>query len=83
MVNHGALSQSRVYELLCSKDEGSTLWERGFTESSTTGGLPGILGLTYQSQTVTSLPTFLGVQFDTRLALANGTMAVTTAGEWP
>jgi len=52
--------------------QGSTLWERGFTESSTTGGLPGILGLTYQSQTVTSLPTFLGVQFDTRWAWANG-----------
>jgi outer membrane autotransporter protein len=54
--------------------QGSTLWERGFTESSTTGGLPGILGLTYQSQTVTSLPTFLGVQFDTRWAFANGTV---------
>ena len=54
--------------------QGSTLWERGFTESSTTGGLPGILGLTYQSQTVTSLPTFLGVQFDTRWARANGTV---------
>ena len=54
--------------------QGSTLWERGFTESSTTGGLPGILGLTYQSQTVSSLPTFLGVQFDTRWAFANGTV---------
>jgi outer membrane autotransporter protein len=54
--------------------QGSTLWERGFTESSTAGGLPGILGLTYQSQTVTSLPTFLGVQFDTRWAFANGTV---------
>ena len=54
--------------------QGSTLWERGFTESSTTGGLPGILGLTYQSQTVTSLPTFLGVQFDTRWAFTNGTV---------
>jgi outer membrane autotransporter protein len=54
--------------------QGSTLWERGFTESSTAGGLPGILGLTYQSQTVTSLPTFLGVQFDTRRAFANGTV---------
>ena len=54
--------------------QGSTLWERGFTESSTAGGLPGILGLTYQSQTVTSLPTFLGVQFDTRWAFTNGTV---------
>jgi outer membrane autotransporter protein len=54
--------------------QGSTIWERGFTESSTTGGLPGILGLTYQSQTVTSLPTFLGVQLDTRWAFVNGTV---------
>ena len=52
----------------------STLWQRGFTETSTAAGLPGILGLTSQSQTTTSLPTFLGVQLDTRLALANGTV---------
>jgi len=49
----------------------STLWERGFTETSSAGGLPAILGLTYQSQTATSLPTFLGVQLDTRLTLDN------------
>jgi outer membrane autotransporter protein len=49
----------------------ATLWQRDFTETSTFNGLPGILGLTYQSRTATSLPTFLGVQFDTRLALAN------------
>jgi uncharacterized protein with beta-barrel porin domain len=49
----------------------STLWERGFTETSSAGGLPGILGLTYQSQTTTSLPTFLGVQLDTRFTLNN------------
>jgi outer membrane autotransporter protein len=52
----------------------STLSQRGFTETSTAAGLPGILGLTSQSQTTTSLPTFLGVQLDTRLALANGTV---------
>jgi outer membrane autotransporter protein len=52
----------------------STLWQRGFTETTTAGGLPGILGLSFQSQTTTSLPTFLGVQLDTRLALANGTV---------
>ena len=49
----------------------ATLWQRDFTETSTFNGLPGILGLTYQSRTTTSLLTFLGVQFDTRLALAN------------
>ena len=52
----------------------STLWQHGFTETSTAAGLPGVLGLTSQSQTTTSLPTFLGVQLDTRLALANGTV---------
>jgi outer membrane autotransporter protein len=52
----------------------ATLWQRGFTETSTAGGLPGILGLSYQAHTATSLPTFLGVQFDTRLATANGTV---------
>jgi outer membrane autotransporter protein len=52
----------------------STLWQRGFTETSTAAGLPGVLGLTSQPQTTTSLPTFLGVQLDTRLALANGTV---------
>jgi outer membrane autotransporter protein len=51
----------------------ATLWQRGFTET-TAGGLPGILGLSYQAHTATSLPTFLGVQFDTRLTTANGTV---------
>jgi outer membrane autotransporter protein len=50
----------------------ATLWQRGFTETSSAASLPGILGLTYQSQTTTSLPTFLGVQLDTRWALTNG-----------
>src|SRR5262249_20142424 len=49
----------------------ATLWERGFTETSTAGALPGILGLTYQSQTTTSLPPFLGVQLDTRFTFNN------------
>jgi subtilase-type serine protease len=52
----------------------ATLWQRGFTETSTAGGLPGIFGLAYQPQTVTSLPAFLGLQFDTRLSLSNGTV---------
>jgi outer membrane autotransporter protein len=50
----------------------ATLWQRGFTETSAADGLPGILGLSYQSHTTTSLPTFLGVQLDTRWALTNG-----------
>jgi outer membrane autotransporter protein len=35
-------------------------------------GAPGILGLNYASRAVSSLPTFLGAQFDTRVVLANG-----------
>jgi outer membrane autotransporter protein len=49
------------------------LWQPGYTESSITlAGAPGVNGLTYSSQTVSSLPTFLGAQFDTRVVLANG-----------
>ena len=38
------------------------------------GVTPGVLGLTYASRAVSSLPTFLGVQLDTRVTLANGMM---------
>jgi len=51
----------------------SQLWQRGYTESSTVvGDGPCILGLSYAATTTTSLPTFLGAQFDTRMLLANG-----------
>ncbi len=46
----------------------SEIWQPTFTETST-GGL---IGLTYRSKTVDSLPTFLGAQLDTRLNLVNG-----------
>ncbi len=53
--------------------EPAVLWQRGYTETSTTvNGTPGILGLTYAAKTTTSLPTFVGVQFDTRYTFANG-----------
>jgi uncharacterized protein with beta-barrel porin domain len=51
----------------------SSLHQAGYTESSTTlAGAPGVLGLAYQPVTTTSLPTFLGVQFDTAVPLPNG-----------
>lgn len=51
----------------------ATLHLAGFTESGTTvGGAPGVLGLTVSAHNVNSLPTFLGVQFDNRMVLANG-----------
>ena len=51
------------------------LWQAGYSEASTTvTGAPGILGLSYAPRNVSSLPTFLGAQVDTRVPLANGTM---------
>src|SRR4051794_36936930 len=51
----------------------SHLWQNGFTETNPVpGGAAGALGLTYGSISVSSLPTFVGAQFDTRIAFANG-----------
>ncbi|WP_315834549.1 autotransporter outer membrane beta-barrel domain-containing protein [Bradyrhizobium prioriisuperbiae] len=52
----------------------ATLWQRARTESSVVvgTGLPGMLGLAYAPVTVTSLPSFLGVQFDTSFDLGAG-----------
>jgi uncharacterized protein with beta-barrel porin domain len=55
--------------------EPAALWAHGYTETSTTlGGAPGVLGLSFAPRTTTSLPTFLGVQADTRIAFANGAL---------
>jgi outer membrane autotransporter protein len=43
------------------------LWSDGFTEESN-----GLMGLTFRSGSVTSTTSSLGVQFDTRVILANG-----------
>ncbi len=52
----------------------TTLWQQGYSENSTTStGAPGILGLTYQSNRVSSFPSFLGLQVDGRFAFDNGT----------
>ena len=51
------------------------LWQNGFTEANPVpAGAAGPLGLTYGSISVSSLPTFVGAQFDTRFALGNGLM---------
>lgn len=53
--------------------EPAALWQQAYTETSTTAnGTPGVFGLSYQANTVTTLPTFLGAQFDTRYQLDNG-----------
>jgi outer membrane autotransporter protein len=51
----------------------SQLWQNGFTESSPVpAGAADPLGLSFGSRSVTSLPTFLGAQFDTRFVFRNG-----------
>jgi len=53
--------------------EPTVLWQRAYTESSGgPGGSNGILGLTVASRTATSLPTFIGVQFDGRHITSEG-----------
>jgi outer membrane autotransporter protein len=51
----------------------SQLWQNGFNETNPlpTGAI-NQLGLSYGSRSVTSLPTFLGAQFDNRFAFRNG-----------
>ncbi len=51
------------------------LWSDAFSERTqgSTGG-PGILGLTYESTSVSSLVSSLGVQFDTSIRLARGSI---------
>jgi outer membrane autotransporter protein len=49
------------------------LWQRGYTETSiTAAGAPGVLGLSVQPHAVSSLPTFLGAQVETRLTFDSG-----------
>jgi autotransporter-associated beta strand protein len=49
----------------------SQLWQNGFTESSPVPIGADPLGLAFGSRSVTSLPTFLGAQFDTRFVFRN------------
>ncbi len=52
--------------------QAAELWQAGYTETSVTGAGPGVLGLSYASRRVSSLPTFLGSKFDARFDLGNG-----------
>jgi len=53
------------------------LWQPTYTETSIdiSDGLPGVMGQTYQASTVTSLPTSLGIQFDTRMPIGSTVLA--------
>jgi autotransporter-associated beta strand protein len=49
------------------------LWQNAFAETNPVpAAAAGPLGLTYGSISVSSLPTFVGAQFDTRFAFSNG-----------
>jgi outer membrane autotransporter protein len=54
--------------------EPAALWQHAYAETSTIAGGAGVLGLSYDANTVTSLPTFLGAQIDTQYRLLNGQM---------
>jgi uncharacterized protein with beta-barrel porin domain len=54
--------------------QAAQLWQAGYTETSVAGGGPGVLGLSYASRSVSSLPLFLGAKFDGRFALGGGMM---------
>ncbi len=49
----------------------SQLWQQGYTESSSAGGAPGILGLTYAQQQTYSLQSNLGLQFDSKVIIGD------------
>ncbi|QWG15257.1 autotransporter domain-containing protein [Bradyrhizobium sediminis] len=52
--------------------QAARLWQSAYTETSTAGAAPGVLGLSYAARAVNSLPAFLGVKFDGHTALGNG-----------
>ncbi|MDO9411135.1 MAG: autotransporter domain-containing protein [Pseudolabrys sp.] len=63
--------------------QASTVWQDGYTETSVTStGAPGVFGLTYGSQTTTSLPTFLGVQVDNRVAIGSALWTPSLRAAW-
>ena len=55
-----------------------------YTETSIdlSDGLPGVMGQTYQANTITSLPTSLGVQFDTRVPIGGTLLAPYVRVAW-
>jgi outer membrane autotransporter protein len=52
--------------------QAARLWQSAYTETSIAGGAPGVLGLSYAAQSVTSLPLSLGIKFDGRSDIGNG-----------
>ncbi|MCP3473101.1 autotransporter domain-containing protein [Bradyrhizobium sp. CCGUVB1N3] len=54
--------------------QAAQLWQAAYTETSTAGTGTGVMGLSYTSHTVSSLPVFLGTKFDARFDVGNGMM---------
>jgi uncharacterized protein with beta-barrel porin domain len=52
--------------------QAARLWQAAYTETSTAGGAPGVLGLNFAAHAASSLPVFLGVKFDGRADFGNG-----------
>jgi outer membrane autotransporter protein len=52
--------------------QAARLWQGGYTETSTAGVVPGVLGLNYAAHAASSVPVFLGVKFDSRADFGNG-----------
>jgi uncharacterized protein with beta-barrel porin domain len=50
------------------------LWQGAYTETSTAGTAPGVLGLSYAAHSVSSLPVSLGAKFDGRVDFGNGVL---------
>jgi uncharacterized protein with beta-barrel porin domain len=52
--------------------QAAKLWQPAYTETSTAGGAPGVLALSYAARDVSSTPIFLGAKFDGRFDFGNG-----------
>ncbi len=59
------------------------LWTPGYTESSVTAsGAPGAFALSYQPQSTTSLPLFLGAQFDAATEIKSRPVSAWARAAW-
>ncbi|MCP3463691.1 autotransporter domain-containing protein [Bradyrhizobium sp. CCGUVB23] len=63
---------SRVSVTPFAAVQAARLWQAAYTETSTAGTGTGVLGLSYASHNVSSLPVFLGTKFDGRFNVGNG-----------
>lgn len=59
------------------------LWTPGYSESSVTAsGAPGVFALSYQPQSTTSLPLFLGAQFDAAAEIKSRPVSAWVRAAW-